>query len=150
MAFLQISTEPVLPIFFNVNQNVGNRGAPNGPEDAALVSFLLVKWAEKGPRVPESVKAAARPVIPGPYTPALQTLIDTLQTELKKQHPTLVADGHISRAPPGATYSGGTFIICMANYQVATAFKQQWPRLDTIPGCPPQVKALIDRVVLAT
>ena len=146
MAHLVTTHNRNLPLFFNIDANVG-KGCANSPEDVALVSFLLVKWAEHGTPVPQGVVQQVK--VGGTYKEALQALIDSLQRELKKVRPDIRLDGHVSKAVGNVHYRPDrSFMICQANAQIGMRYSSEWPRLDKIPGCPGEVRALVSRVVL--
>jgi hypothetical protein len=150
MANLVRSTTDLLPIFFNVDNKVG-KASPNGAEDVALVSFMLKRIASS-PKLGPDVKAAIVKVKVGVADQALTDAIAAVQRHMQAKSPHQVVDGWVSKAPPGATYAGGTtgFLICQLNYELAKTHAEQWPRLDKMPECPPAVATLVKRVLHAS
>ena len=148
MAKLSTMNGGHLPVFFNIDQNVGER-CPNLPEDVALVSFLL--------------RASANAPVLGPKTKAICMNVKITETctpeliqsikDYEAAWPGTAIDAHISVVPANTLRyaSGGTrthtFILAAINDDVRLGFPRIWPRIDLIQGAPPKVIQLVKRVL---
>lgn len=137
-------TDPALPVFFNVETSVGNRGANSNRDDILLVQFLLKALTL---RMTTAAGQRIKPILAqtpqtGVVDQATIRSIEAFQDAMKT-----AVDGRVSPAQ-GYRYSGGG-IWTIANLQgtLREDFRQQWPRLDQIPGCPPGVKQMMTRLL---
>ena len=134
---------PAVNIQWNLNASVG-KGAQNS--NSADVSYL--QWyytlAAKFPETPAD-RAAIYSLVTitgrctGKDDDPLVKAIFAQQRGL--QHP--VIDGKASVAPSGGRINDATaYFILRLGARFASKFPRQWPRLDLIPGCPPEVARL--------
>lgn len=138
MAKIMFGTAANLPIFFNIEGNVGDR-CPNRSDDVALVSYLM-RLSGRFAANAEAKRICEATPVTNQCTPELIQSIRNLQAALKVQ-----VDSRISVASPSTNYATGAFLIARFNYLVKTGNKDLWPRIDKIPDAPtpPEVSMLI-------
>ena len=135
--------DAALPVFFNLEASVGHRGANSNRDDVLLVQFLLKALTL---RMTTAAGQRVKPILD--QTPqtgvcdqatirSIQAFQDAMQT---------VADGKVSPAR-GYRYGGGVWTIVNLQGSLREDFRQQWPRLDQIPGCPGQIRALMSQLL---
>jgi hypothetical protein len=140
-------SNPQLPTFFNVNGVVGAAPAANQREDVLLVQYLLKTIGMLGDNSP--VFAACKAVsVTGVIDPKTITAITLYQQARKAKNPGVVVDGRVSPAKAGYSYGGSTWTIVHMNEVVRERYQDLWPRIDKIPGCPDEVKAIVKRTVV--
>jgi hypothetical protein len=142
--------DPNLPAFFNVNGVVGAAPAQNHREDVLLVQFAfnLIGLHPLGQTSPK-VLAAAKGVRPtGVIDPETIAAIRALQENYKTKHPGQVVDGRVSPAHGGVSYGAAVWTVCHLNGTFQIRFKDIWPRIDHIPGCPNEIQQMVRREVL--
>jgi hypothetical protein len=142
--------DPSLPAFFNVNGVVGASPAQNGREDVLLVQFAfnLIALHPISSTAPAVLAAAKAVRMTGAIDPATVAAIRALQENLKAKHPGQVVDGRVSPAHGGASYGAAIWTVCYLNGTLQVRFKEIWPRIDKIPGCPGEIQEMVHREVV--
>ncbi|MEX2141989.1 MAG: hypothetical protein WD894_22170 [Pirellulales bacterium] len=144
-------SDPVLPVFFNVDAVVGAPPASNLREDVLLVqlAFKILALRPVASTPPTLVAAASAVEITGSIDQATIIAIRKLQETLRdKNGPAQVVDGRVSRAQGGFSYGGGsTWTIVQLNNIIQDRHKHIWPRIDKIPGCPGELQKMVVRTV---
>ncbi len=140
-----------LPVFFNVDQVVGAAPATNNREDVLLVQFYL-KFCGQTPTAttpPVLTEAMKKVRVTGSMDPATINAIQTLQSERKRatQNPTKIVDGRVSPAR-GYKYGSANWTIAVLNDMVQNRKTDVWPRIDKIPGCPPELTQMVFRTLV--
>lgn len=140
---------PHLPVFFNVDGVVGAAPAENRREDVLLVQFFfsVIARAVSEPAA-KAVLGAVK--VTGVIDPATIAAIKELQTRYKQNSPGAVVDGRVSPARAGYSYGGGHWAITRLNDNVQNDQFDHWPRIDKIPGCPAELRAMVVRVLVGT
>ncbi len=141
---------PDLPVYFNVDREVGASPAANLTEDVLLVQFMFkVIGDSPQPGWPPGLLPAIKAVkVTGVIDTATVNAIRTLQS---LDGPGTVADGRVSPTKgDGISYGSGFWTIAKLNNSVQRRFLDVWPRIDKIPGCPAGLKALVTRTVAGT
>ena len=137
-----------LPVFFNVDGVVGAAPAQNRREDVMLVQFMFKFEADGGQvKSPEILAAFKKVQVTGTCDAATIAAIRLTQERFKKGHPATVADGRVSPAN-GYSYGGALYTIVDYNNIIQGRCRDVWPRLDKLPGCPPDLRAAIFRAVV--
>jgi hypothetical protein len=152
--FFANGREPRLPSFFNVDGVVGANPATNSPEDVLLVQFFmrfaLDKTSYQGIS-PNDARVIGALRVTGVCDQATVDVIYLSQYYRKQETPSVVADGRISPARAGGEYSKDSkWTIITLNYRVKELTKDVWPRIDKIPGCPPQLTQMVARTLVGT
>ncbi|MFT4178351.1 MAG: hypothetical protein QM612_02655 [Thermomonas sp.] len=129
MANITKGTQSQIPVFFNVDQRVG-QGGTNQTEDVALVSYLM-RLSAKAAIDQKAKQILQNVVVTTTCTPALIQSIKDLQTALK-----LTPDGRISPSTPDGRYSTGKYLIASLNVNVRRGYPDLWPRIDRITDVP--------------
>ena len=142
-------SKATLPVFFNVDGVVGAAPAANKREDVLMVQFYFTVIAAQplSAAGTEFYTAAKAVKMTGTIDPATINAIRAMQTEVKKQQTGTVVDGRISPAQGGYGYGSGLFAITHLNESVQHRHVDSWPRIDKIPGCPPELKQMVVRTV---
>ncbi|MGD9629708.1 MAG: hypothetical protein AB7V18_10720 [Pyrinomonadaceae bacterium] len=145
---------PTLPVFFNVDKVVGNNPAINLREDVLLVQFAFTVIASQPePSSGAEFNAAAAAVrATGHIDQATITAIMAAQNEVRKKGggAGTIVDGRVSPATGGYAYGAGTWTIVHLNESMQGRHINIWPRIDLIPGCPNELKAMVVRTVQGT
>ena len=143
MANLTKGTDPRVPLFFNVDQRVGE-GCANLAEDVALVSYLM-RLAVKSTENPQARQILLATTVTTTCTPALVQSIKALQAAIKTN-----PDGRVSPSSPSGRYSGGKYLIVNLSVNVRRGYPDLWPRIDRMPDAPTPaaVIALVQRAML--
>ncbi len=144
---------PTLPVFFNVDGVVGAAPATNKREDVLFVQFCLfaIADAQVATTEPELVAAAKAVHITGNIDAATINAIRVFQEVLKKGGSlSKVVDGRVSPAKGGYSYPNANWIIVNLNDALQTRNVNVWPRIDKIPGCPPELMQMVTRTVAGT
>lgn len=137
-----------LPVFFNVDGVVGAAPARNLREDVMLVQFMFKFEADGGQVQPPELLVAFKKVqVTGTCDGATIAAIRLSQERFKKRNPTTVADGRVSPAN-GYSYGGALYTIVHYNNIIQARCRDVWPRIDKLPGCPPDLRAAIFRAVV--
>lgn len=152
MAHLFIA-QPViteLPVFFNVDGIVGASPAVNNREDVLFVQFALKMIVmHPKPNREELISACRNVKVTGNIDSTTINAIIALQTFAKTKlgQTGQVVDGRVSPAK-GYSYGGGSYwTIVYLNDAIQDFHVDIWPRIDKIPGCPPELHALVLRTV---
>jgi hypothetical protein len=134
-----------LPVFYNVEGAVGAQPAMNQREDVLLVQFILSFIAKTPkPTYSQAMIAACNAVqLTGVADEATITAI----REYQKLTPGWTVDGRVSPAK-GYSYSGTMFAIVGLNDGLQNRAIDVWPRIDKIPGCPPELAQMVKRAVV--
>ena len=134
-------TNKAIPIFFNVDSTVGNRGANSNKNDILLVQFLIRKSAELaiGTLRPDRRQRMLRVTPDGRVGPLTIDGIKAVQETMREKTPSTVVDGRISPAR-GYHYGGGFYTIVSMNNAVRKRRLTVWPRLQDLPGFPAAIK----------
>jgi len=143
-------SKPTLPVFYNVDAVVGAAPAVNNREDVLLVQFAFTVIASKpSPNSSPVFHQAAAAVKPtGTIDQATINAIRAAQQQARDLgSKSTVVDGRVSPASGGYGYGGPTYTIVNLNESVQGRNLDLWPRIDKIPGCPPEVKQLVVRTV---
>jgi hypothetical protein len=144
---------PTLPVFFNVDETVGAAPAANKREDVLLVQFAFVVIASN-PAPDSSAEfnvAAAAVKLTGVADPATINAIVATQNEAKRKGLAgTVIDGRVSPAKGGYAYGTSTWTIVHLNESMQGRHIKLWPRIDQIPGCPPELQQMVVRTVQGT
>lgn len=127
---------------FNLDANVGVN-SPNRPDDVQLVQFAYFAKSQ-APSTSAALRAICSKVVPGaPYTGALDDPL-TLAIKAHQADRGGVQDGHVSKVPPGAalSYDGGkhSYMILALVNNILDITKNDFPRIDKHPNCPPVLK----------
>ena len=143
---------PQLPTFFNVDAVVGATPAQNLREDVLLVQFALSVIAssptpETGPKLAAAAKAVR---VTRTIDPATIAAIQAMQEGMKTVLPGTVVDGQVSPAKGGVKYGGGLWTIAVLNRSLRNRFRNLWPSIDGIPGCPLELRDMVIRTVVGT
>jgi hypothetical protein len=143
-------SKPTLPVFFNVDDAVGNAPAANKREDVLLVQFAFTVMAvSKLPTTSDAFYQAAKAVkVTGSIDQATISAITAMQLEVKRKHPGTIVDGRVSpsRGSYGYGAGGGSSIVTL-NESIQHRNVDVWPRIDKIVGCPPEIKQMVVRTV---
>jgi len=140
-----------LPVFYNVDGVVGARPATNNREDVLLVQFAFYLVGQNPTTISRDVAEAARAVtVDGVVDPITINAITTLQRAAKRRagFPSKVVDGRVSPARGGYRYGSDVWTIANLNNLMQNLYVNIWPRIDNIPGCPPELKAMVKRQVV--
>lgn len=140
------------PTFFNVDGVVGASPAQNLREDLLLVQFAF-SWIASSPTPGTGAKlaAAAKAVrLTGAIDAATISAIQAMQERRKEQFPGTVVDGRVSPARGGTSYGGGRWTIISINDALKFRFRNLWPRIDAIPGCPLELRNMVLRTVIGS
>ena len=126
----------LLPFFYNVTSHVG-AGRTNNFEDVMLVEFLMQKvgefYREHG--------ALRNVLVNGAFDKNTADAIIAFQTVEKRRRPAVVIDGVVSpQQGTSPAYGSAVWSICQLNKYVKDSYKQVWPRLQDLPGCPALLK----------
>ncbi len=141
-------SNPQLPTFFNVNGVVGTAPAANQREDVLLVQYYLKLVGVAGQGAPTPLFTACNAVcVTGVIDPPTITAITLYQQQRKMKNPNVVVDGRVSPAKGGYSY-GAVWTIVHMNEIVHERHQNLWPRIDKIPGCPEELKAMVMRTVV--
>ena len=135
---------------WNIDTSVGKGGANSSRCDVSYIQWYYT-LAAAHPLTPEERKAVYRNVkvtgtCRGDDSDPLVAAIFTHQKHLK--HP--VIDGRISVAHGTGKVGENAFFVYRLGARLADMYPNVWPRLDLIPGCPPDVaqaaRAAVPRV----
>lgn len=146
-----LQANPELPVFFNVDGVVGASPAENRREDVLLVQFILKSVGEKPQdQMTADEKAVFKAVnVTGICDAATINAIKLVQRKKNAVNKSIVVDGRVSPARGGYNYSGnGTWTIAIINDLMQDKNTDVWPRIDLMPTCPPEVKAMVKRAVV--
>lgn len=146
MVSIATTTNPQIPLFFNIDGNVG-QGCPNNAQDVELVSFFF-SCVANDPGRPLDQKQVFGKVRPtSTCTPDLVAAINKLSEVLKSPR-----DGRVSvaKGATGAITGGGAFMIVQLNYQVKKFNTDVWPRIDKMPGCPPGLGSKVRAITVGS
>lgn len=138
-----------LPTFFNVDGVVGAAPAHNLREDVLLVQFFFSVIAKNVTDPAAKAVLGAVKVTGMIDAPTIAAIVD-IQTRHKKNNPGAIVDGRVSPAKAGYSYGTGHWAITRLNDNVQAKQLDQWPRIDKIPGCPAELKAMVVRVLVGT
>jgi hypothetical protein len=69
------------------------------------------------------------------------------QQSLKDAGRPVTVDGRISSAKGGYHFGGTPYTIVHLNAIVRAGFRNQWPRLQDIPECPPTLRPIIASIL---
>ena len=143
-----------LPAFFNVDGVVGAAPAQNLREDVLLVQFFMRFALDKTGYhgiSPDDARTVSSLKVSGVCDQATVDVIYLSQYYRKKETPSVVADGRISPARAGGEYSKDSkWTIITLNWRIKELIQDIWPRIDKIPGCPPELTQLVKRTFLGT
>src|SRR5262245_39916937 len=108
-----------IPVFFNIDASVGEKGANSSLEDILLVQFLLRKAGEAaGPVVAPDKKEVMLNVAPtGICDPETIQGIKAFQETMRERIPGTIVDKRVSPAR-GYQYGRGVFTIVSLNVTV--------------------------------
>ena len=149
--FIPKPSDPLLPVFFNVDGVVGANPAKNMREDVLLVQFAFNVLAKNPRGAPADVVAAARAVtVDGKVGPKTINAITTYQEALVRDKLSRVVDGRVSPAIGGTSYGNATWLIVQLNGTIQKRFLNNWPRIDHIPGCPSDLVNMVKHQVVGT
>ena len=139
--------DPELPVFFNVNGVVGAQPAQNLREDVLLVQFAFQVIGNTAISTSnQDVIAAAKQVkVTGFIDQPTINAIMTMQRAGRNKNQ--VADGRVSPAKGEYSYGGALWTIVHLNSSMQQRNVDIWPRIDKIPGCPPELKQMVTRTV---
>jgi hypothetical protein len=141
--------DPKLPLFFNVDESVGNMGV-NNPEDVLLVQFMMRTVAEMTPAQNAEGASRRERMLLMPVSDycdeATMDGIRAWQEGRKDTIPGTVVDGRVSPAR-GYFYGGGEWTIVDVNVFFRKLFPNVWPRLQDVPNCPPALQARAPQVL---
>jgi hypothetical protein len=140
-------SNPLIPIYFNVDAPVGQGGVNSNREDILLVQFLLRKAGDSSPEVPPHRREVMRNVAPtGVCDPETIAGIRAAQEVMRDKNPGTVVDGRVSSA---RTYQYGRGIYTIVSLQVTLRrkFPKEWPRLDEFADCPPELKKRVPEIL---
>jgi hypothetical protein len=142
------SPTPDLPVFFNVDNVVGVDPAQNLREHVLLLQFAL-QGIGKSPRPstpPAVLEVAKRVQTTGKIDTQTITTIQLIQEDLKRNsNPSQVVDARVSPARDGYSYGAGLWTIVFLNKAIQVRNGNLWPRLDKVPGCPPDLQRMVRR-----
>jgi len=140
--FAPRSSEPEIPVFFNVDEGVGANPARNIREDVLLVQFAFEVIARRPvPSTPPEVLATAKLVrSTSDIDPATTSAIFAFRRNRPSKE--IIVDGRVSPARgDGYSYGGGAlWTIVHLNNSIQNRYVDDWPRIDRIPGCPAELK----------
>jgi hypothetical protein len=140
-----------MPVFFNLHGAVGEPPALNNREDVLLVQFAFyVMGLHPLKKTGAALVAAARSVqMTGSVDRQTIAAIRALQADLKSEYPGQVVDGRVSPAKGGISYGSGAYwtISCL-NGVFRGRYRDLWPRVDKVPGCPGEVQQMVRREVV--
>jgi hypothetical protein len=143
-----LQANPELPVFFNVDGVVGAAPAANNREDVMLVQFILKSIGEKPQdQMTPDEKAVFQAVnVTGVCDAATINAIKLVQRKKHSVNPGIVVDGRVSPARGGSySYGGGVWTIAIINDLMQDKNTDVWPRIDLMPGCPPEVRSMVKR-----
>src|ERR1035437_7625361 len=142
--------DPKLPIFFNVDTSVGDKGANSSAEDILLVQFLIRQIAEEVPSSQPGGESRRQRMLKVPMSGSCDgATIDGIrawQEARKVRAPGPVVAGLVSQAR-GYFYGPGEWTIVDLNAIFRQAFKEIWPRLDKRPSCPGLLRLRVIQVL---
>lgn len=124
---------------WNVDCSVGKGGQNNLRADVLYIQWYYRLAAEQAETPPDR-KALYREVkLTGTCTgrddDPLVRAITTHQRSIN--HPQV--DGRVSVATGSGKVGATAFFVLRLGARIANMYPEQWPRLDKIPGCPPEV-----------
>ena len=143
-----LQANPELPVFFNVDGVVGAAPAANNREDVLLVQFILKSVGEKPQEkmTPEEIAVFKAVNVTGVCDAPTINAIKLVQRKKHSVNPSIVVDGRVSPARGGTySYGGGVWTIAIINDLMQDKNTEVWPRIDLMPNCPPEVRAMVKR-----
>jgi hypothetical protein len=143
---------PILPLIFNVDGVVGASPSQNIREDVLLVqyAFKVIADSPSSNVTPEELSAYRAVVVDGKCGPITINAIRAHQQDRRRVNPGKVVDGRVSPARGGYSYGGGQWTIYRLNGSIWRRNKNIWPRLDKIANCPPELIAMVNRLVVGS
>jgi hypothetical protein len=124
---------------WNVDCSVGKGGQNNLRADVLYIQWYYRLAAEQFETPPERKAVYQEVKLTGSCTgfddDPLVRAITIHQRSIG--HPQV--DGRVSVARGSGKVEGTAFFVLRIGARIARMFPEQWPRLDKIPGCPPEV-----------
>ena len=139
--------------FWNLDQSVGKSASNGDPTDVSLAQWFYTQLAAHPAGVPPDHMPIYRAVqVSGGCTgrddDPLVAAILTTQKVSNAGKPTYTVDGHISVVHGGVFYAPTTpFLILQMSTTLAGWHPNVYPRLDLIPGCPPNVANAVRKAI---
>lgn len=137
-----------LPLFLNIDGDVGENAPNANPQDVALVQFMLRTIGDRpGGRAVPVAEVLRQVQTTGVMDAQTIAAIRALQST---RDPGTVVDGKVSRAR-GYTYDGvHNYMIVALNHSMRNRYMDLYPRLDRVPGCPLEVEIAVRDAVVGT
>jgi hypothetical protein len=77
------------------------------------------------------------------------TTIQLIQEDIRRNgNPGQVVDARVSPARDGYSYGAGLWTIVFLNKAIQVRNGDLWPRLDKVPGCPPDLQRMVLRTLV--
>jgi hypothetical protein len=149
MRFISTNGIPDNYFFWNINQNVGPK-SPNQPEDVQLVQFgyfamapVVYDMFKNG----DDIKPIFAAVTPGATYDGAPNDPLTLAIRAHQKFRGGTQDGHVSAMKAGTTLYPGGYLYMMRDFTIAMVrlMKNEFPRIDKHPKCPPLVRDGVKR-----
>jgi len=141
----------IVPIFFNIDASVGEKGQNSKQEDILLVQFLLRTIAETAKSSSPAGEARRLRIAKVPVTGACDSLtIDGIRAWQEGRHDgaaATIVDGRADSARDVFYVKEGEWTIADLNGMFRLLFPAQWPRLQDHPKCPPQIKLRMSQLL---
>ena len=134
-------------IHWNIDCSVGRGGQNSLRADVSYIQWYYT-LAAAHPLTPEDRKAVYRNVrVTGSCTgtdndPLVQAI---LVHQRHLEHPE--CDGRVSIARGDGKTSGKAFFVLRIGARIADMYPNEWPRLDKIPRCPPEVAQQVKKAI---
>ena len=142
-----------LPIFFNVDSSVGDKGQNSSAEDILLVRFLLHEIAAGAKASKPGGEERRQRILKVPMSGASDAdTIDGIRAwqEGRKQelpHTNTIVDGRVDSARGVFYVKGGEWTIVDLNEVFRSLFPKIWPRLQGHPNCPGPLRTRVPQVL---
>ncbi len=129
-----------IPVFLNIDAPVG-RGQPNKPEDVLLVQFLMRKIGENPPGyvTPASAQTLKKVQPTGKVDQATLDGIAAVEKSAKMN------DAKVSVAQGYGFGGSQAYVIVKLNAAVKAAYRNVFPNIDQLPGCPGPLATAVRR-----
>lgn len=143
--------DPKLPLFFNIEESVGEQGTNSSPEDIMLVQYLLHSIAEGMPSSSPDGESKRQRMLNVPITGVCdEATIDGIRAWQEGRrdsgYPATIVDGRVSPAH-GYLYGGGEWTIVDLNFFFKQFHRETWPRLQDVSTCPGLVAVKAEQVL---
>jgi hypothetical protein len=141
----------IVPIFFNIDTSVGEKGQNSNPEDILLVQFLLRTLAESATSSSPTGETRRQRLLKVPVTGVCDNLtVDGIRAWQEGRHDgsrASIVDGRADSARDVFYVKDGEWTIADLNGMFRMLFPNIWPRLQDHPKCPPAIKLRMSQLL---